>query len=119
MIKSLLRQLFAEAYVLLQSPNLSERPFSTAPFSALPGPVFNPGTGFVGTRSSPAYVNSPQDYINAGHLNIATPPPSSNMPPVNMGPAPPSSAGPYQAVYNMSPNSIPLGAGRPPMGMGF
>ena len=106
----------------VQTPNIAERPFSTAPFSSLPGPVFNPGTSFVGNRSSPAYVNSPQDYISAGHLNMAGPPPSNvsgNMPPVNLGPAPPAGTGPYQAVYNMSPNSIPLGAGRPPMGMGF
>lgn len=111
-------------HVTLQTPNMpQQRPFSTAPFTSLPGPTFNPGTGFAGNQSTPAYVNSPQDYMTAGHLNMAGPSPSShvngNLPPVNMGPAPPTSAGPYQAVYNMSPNSIPLGAGRPPMGMGF
>lgn len=110
-----------------QGINLGERPFNTAP-----GPVFNPGTGF-GNRPNTGYVNNSQNFANSaqgfassGPLNLGPAPGGlggsmNNMNPVNMGSVPNSGINQYHSVYNMSPNTIPLGAGRPLLnsGLGF
>lgn len=113
--------------VALQGINLGERPFNTAP-----GPVFNPGTGF-GNRPNTGFVNNSQNFANSaqgfassGPLNLGPAPGGlggsmNNMNPVNMGSVPNSGINQYHSVYNMSPNTIPLGAGRPLLnsGLGF
>ena len=109
----------------MQGPNLGDH------FSGTTGPVFNPGTGFNsrpsnGFASTPQnFANAPGGYANSGSMNSG---PSagglggnvSSISPVNLGSVAHGGANPYHTVYNLSPNSIPLGAGRPLLnGMGY
>ena len=99
----------------MQGANLGDHSYNPQ------GPVFNPGTGF-GNRPNSGYVNTPQNFANTqgfatsallnqgssagvlgGNLNSISP----------MGSVASGGANPYHSVYNVSPNSIPLGAGRP------
>ena len=101
------------------------------PFNAPSGPVFNPGTGF-GSRSNIAFGGVPQDFANtqgfasSASLNLGPSPVNltgnvNSISSMNLGLAAGQGGGnPYHSVYNMSPNSIPLGAGRPLLnGIGF
>ena len=109
----------------VQGGNLSEHSFN-----ATPGPVFNPGTGF-GSRSNSGFVSTPQDFANtqgfatSASLNFGPSPGSiagnvNSISPLNVGSVANGGSNPYHSVYNMSPNSIPLGAGRPLLnGMGY
>lgn len=110
-----------------QGLNVTERSFNAAP-----GPVFNPGTGFGGNRPGTGYANSSQDYgnssqvfVNSGAVNLGSGNGGlggnlNNMS-VSLGQVGNGGNNPYHSVYNVSPNSIPLGAGRPLLnsGMGY
>ncbi len=111
----------------MQGLNVTERSFNAAP-----GPVFNPGTGFGGSRAGTGYVNSSQDYgnssqvfVNSGALNLGSGngglAGNLNNMSVGLGQVGNGGNNPYHSVYNVSPNSIPLGAGRPLLnsGMGY
>ena len=106
----------------VQGANLGDHSFNTQ------GPVFNPGTGF-GNRPNSSFVNTPQNFANSqgfaasASLNQGS---SAGVHAGNinnigaMGSVASGGANPYHSVYNVSPNSIPLGAGRPLLnGMGY
>lgn len=109
----------------VQGANLGEHHFNGAP-----GPVFNPGTGF-NSRPNNGFASTAQNFANTqGFANSASINPGSSVgglggsvnsiSPVNLGSAAHAGANPYHSVYNISPNSIPLGAGRPLLnGMGY
>ncbi|KAL3161121.1 hypothetical protein ABBQ38_009496 [Trebouxia sp. C0009 RCD-2024] len=108
-----------------QGPNLGEHHFS-----GTPGPVFNPGTGF-NSRPNNGFASTPQNFANtpgfASSGSLISGPSAgglggnvSSISPVNLGSGAHNGANPYHTVYNISPNSIPLGAGRPLLnGMGY
>lgn len=109
----------------MQGANLGEHSFNGPP-----GPVFNPGTGF-GSRPNSGFVSTPQNFANT--QGFAAPASLNHGPsagvlggnmnsisPMNVGSVGNGGPNPYHAVYNVSPNSIPLGAGRPLLnGMGY
>lgn len=111
-----------QAIKCVQGANLGDHSFNT------PGPVFNPGTGF-GNRPTSGFVNNPQNFSNtqgfatSASLNQASSAGvlGGNMNNISpMGSVASVGANPYHSVYNVSPNSIPLGAGRPLLnGMGY
>lgn len=112
-----------QAIKCVQGANLGDHSFNT------PGPVFNPGTGFGNRPNSGFVVNTPQNFTDtqgfatSASLNQASSAGvlggnMSNISP--MGSVAGGGANPYHSVYNVSPNSIPLGAGRPLLnGMGY
>ena len=106
----------------VQGANLGEHSFNA------PGPAFNPGTGFA-SRPNSGFVNAPQNFGNTQSFITSA---SLNQGPAvgmvggnmnsmsSMGSVGNSGANPYHSVYSVSPNSIPLGAGRPLLnGMGY
>jgi len=86
-------------------------------FNAAPGPVFNPGTGFGGSRAGTGYVNSSQDYgnssqvfVNSGALNLGSGngglAGNLNNMSVGLGQVGNGGNNPYHSVYNVSPVSL-------------